>query len=217
MIETIGTTRPLRNLTGRTYLLVAAILGTFALFVLAWAYPTFPGDESVLLRFQSFRTGWLDEIAKVLADFGVVWVFLPVIGVLMGFLLLTSRFADAAMVFAGLFVIGIGNGLKMVVARPRPDYQIFDPFQSSLSFPSGHSLLAVILGGLLIYLIESWVKPVMLRRAIQAGLVLIVIAMGASRVYIGVHWPSDVIGSYTFGILALVGLVGLRNAVSSAP
>ena len=217
MIETLGTTLPLRNVTGRTYLLVAAILGTFALFVLAWAYPTFPGDESTLLRFQTLRTGWLDDTAKGLADFGVVWVFLPVIGVLMAFLFLTRRYADAAMVFAGLFVIGIGNGLKVVVDRPRPDYQIFEPFQSSLSFPSGHSLLAVILGGLLIYLTESLVKPVRVRRAIQAGLVLVVIAMGASRVYMGVHWPSDVIGSYAFGLLALFGLIGLRNAVSSAP
>ncbi|MBC8279988.1 MAG: phosphatase PAP2 family protein, partial [Chloroflexi bacterium] len=192
-------------------------MGTFALYILAWAYPTFPGDESTLVRFQSLRTGWLDDIAKGLADFGVVWVFLPLIGVLTAFLLLTRRFADAAMVFAGLFVIGIGNALKVAVDRPRPDYQIFAPFQSSLSFPSGHSLLAVILGGLLIYLIESWVKPVMVRRAIQAGLVLVVIALGASRGYMGVHWPSDGIGSYAFGILALVGVVGPRNAGSSAP
>ena len=56
----------------------------------------------------------------------------------------------------------------------------------------------------------------MVRRAIQVALVLMVIAMGASRVYMGVHWPSDVIGSYVFGILALVSLVGLRNSVSPA-
>jgi len=214
MIEAIGTVALFRNVTGRTYLLAVAVLGTCALFILAWAYPTFPGDESALIRVQSMRTDWMDVIAVILDDFVVIWIFLPAIGVLMLFMLMTRRFADAVMVVSGLFVISVGYGLKVVVDRPRPDYQIFEPIQSSLSFPSGHSLLAVILGGLLVYLVESWVTSVTIRRAIQGALVLMVIAMGASRVYMGVHWPSDVIGSYVFGILALVGLVGLRNSVS---
>jgi len=55
------------------------------------------------------------------------------------------------------------------------------------------------------------------RRAVQVGLILVVAAMGASRVYLGVHWPSDVIGSYVLGVLALVGLVWLRNNLATAP
>ncbi|MQG40694.1 MAG: phosphatase PAP2 family protein, partial [SAR202 cluster bacterium] len=63
---------------------------------------------------------------------------------------------------------------------------------SNLSFPSGHSLLAVIVGGVLVYLVGLWVKPLLLRRSLQAGLVLVVIGMGASRVYLGLNWASDV-------------------------
>ena len=73
-----------------------------------------------------------------------------------------------------------------------------------------------MMGGLLVYLVGRSVKPMALRRAIQAALILVVIGMGASRVYMGLHWPSDVIGSYVFGAMALVGLVGLRNAVATA-
>ena len=210
-----GFNRLPRNITGKTWLLIAGVLGTICLFILAWAYPTFPGDENVLLRFQSLRSGWLDDIAKGFDNFGVVSVIMPATAFLMALLLVARRYADVVMVFAGLVLIGMGNWIKVLVGRPRPDYQIFDPIESSLSFPSGHSLLAVILGGLLIYLTESMVKPVLLRRVIQIGLIVVVVVMGASRVYMGVHWPSDVIGSYVFGLLVLVGLIGLRNAVAS--
>ena len=100
--------------------------------------------------------------------------------------------------------------------RPRPEYYLLDTVPSGLSFPSGHSLLAVMMGGVLIYLVGLWVRPLLLRRAIQTGLILLVIAMGVSRVYLGVHWPSDVIGAYVFGVMALLGLIGLRNAVATA-
>jgi len=215
MIGMFGLNRLPRNITGKTWLLIAGVLGTICLFFLAWAYPTFPGDENVLLRFQSLRSGWLDAIAKGFDNFGVVSVIMPATAFLMALLLVARRYADVVMVFAGLVLIGMGNWIKVLVGRPRPDYQIFDPIESSLSFPSGHSLLAVILGGLLIYLTESMVKPVLLRRVIQIGLIVVVVVMGASRVYMGVHWPSDVIGSCVFGLLVLVGLIGLRNAVAS--
>ena len=50
----------------------------------------------------------------------------------------------------------------------------------------------------------------------QTGRVLVVISMGASRVYLGLNWPSDIVGSYVLGVMALIGLVGLRNATATA-
>ena len=50
-----------------------------------------------------------------------------------------------------------------------------------------------------------------IRRSFQALLALLILVMGLSRVYLGVHWPSDVMGGYLFGIMALLGLVWLRN------
>ncbi|MDA1271253.1 MAG: phosphatase PAP2 family protein [Chloroflexi bacterium] len=195
-------------------LVAAGVLGTVAFFVLASMYSNFPGDENALLKFQALRTGWLDDTAVGLANIGTVWVVLPAAAALGAALLLTRRYADLAMVFAGLFAIGVGNGLKEVVGRPRPDLQILGPAPSSFSFPSGHALLAVIAGGMMVYLVGQWVKPLALRRVIQAAIVLFVLAMGAARVYMGVHWPSDVIGSYAFGVMVLVGLVALHNGVA---
>ncbi len=214
-MQILNINRTICGLTGKSCLLIAGMLGTLALYILAWAYPTFPGDEGAILRFQALRTDWLDSTAVGFANLGLFWVFLPAAAVLVGCLLLVRRYADVAMIVAGMAVIGIGNGLKLLVDRPRPEYHLFDPVQSSLSFPSGHTLLAVIMGGVLVYLVGRWVNPLALRRAIQVGLILTVMAMGTSRVYLGVHWPSDVIGAYMFGAMALVGLIGLRNAVAS--
>ncbi|MCH8989721.1 MAG: phosphatase PAP2 family protein [Chloroflexi bacterium] len=208
-----------RSITGVSWksgLLAAGILGTLALFILAWAYPTFPGDEAAILRFQALRTGWLDDVSVGFAKLGQVWVFLPAALVLFGGLLIVRRYADAALAVACLSVFGTGSGLKLLVDRPRPEYQLFDPLQTNPSFPSGHALLAVMIGGALVYLVGRSVKPLALRRAIQVVLILAVLAMGASRVYLGLHWPSDVIGSYAFGVMALVSLIGLRNAVATA-
>jgi len=129
-----------------------------------------------------------------LANLGLVWDFLSAsVAVLTG-LTPTRRYADAAMLMlmGGLAVIETGDGLKVIVDRPRPGYALLKSLPSNLSFPSGHSLLAVIVGGVLVYLVGLWVKPLLLRRSLQAGLVLVVIGMGASRVYLGPHWPSDV-------------------------
>jgi membrane-associated phospholipid phosphatase len=55
----------------------------------------------------------------------------------------------------------------------------------------------------------------MARWSLQAGLALLVLAVGASRVYLGFHWPSDVVGGYLFGIVVLLKLVWLRHHLVS--
>ncbi len=217
MMEATAIDRAPSSVPWKPYLLATGLVGTLLLYILAWAYPTFPGDEGALMRFQALRSGWLDDTAIWFANLGLLSVFVPAAVALMGGLVLVRRYADTAMIFAGLGVIAIGHGLKVLVDRPRPEFQIVEPLQSGLSFPSGHTLLAVILGGVLVYLVGLWVKPLLLRRVIQASLVIAVIGMGASRVYLGVHWPSDVIGSYVLGAMALAGLIGLRNAVATHP
>ena len=111
---------------------------------------------------------------------------------------------SGAPIFAGLL-------LKEVVGRARPEYLIAGSEPSSMSFPSGHSLFAMVFGGLLIILIGELVKSTPVRRLLQFGLVLMILAIGASRVYLGLHWPSDVLGGYLFGGLALLGLIFVRN------
>ena len=192
------------------------LLATVVLFVLASAFPKFPGDERALLGFQSFQTGWLDNAAVAVSSLGMFYVFLPSVAVMIAILVVKKRHADAFLVGLSLVPIGLNVALKALVDRPRPDFHIVGPDASGLSFPSGHAVFAFIVGGVIIYLVEQFVESMALRRWIQGSVAVLVVAIGASRVYMGVHWPSDVIGGYIFGALALLAMIAMRNAVATS-
>ncbi len=191
---------------------------TATVFVLAWAYPTFPGDRGAmegLLAWRGQRDGWLDTAALVVTSLGGWIAALVMMTGLLLFLLARGRRVDAAVVLVSAVPLLFGLLLKELVGRARPDLWLTGPEPSGLSFPSGHATFAMVFGGMLIVFIGEAVSPAPARRAIQLSLILLILAIGASRVYLGVHWPSDVIGGYLFGGVALMGLGYLRNMMSA--
>ena len=191
--------------------MAGGLLLTLVIFVFAWFYASFPGDQQALERFQNSQTGWLDTAASAVSRLG----WMPVSSVLMVFtvvaLFVTRRWADALVVTLSGIPIGVGILLKDVIGRAWPEYFLTGSAPSSLSFPSGHSLFAMLFGGLLIVLAEELPISTPIRRGLQTVLAMLILGVGASRVYLGVHWPSDVVGGYLFGIVALMGLVWMRN------
>ena len=194
---------------------MAGLALTVAVFPLAWAYPNFPGDERALRSVQSLETNWLDAIASWLDAMGELRVVAALMGGVTLALFAMGRRADAAMVAAGTMLLGIGQVLKLAVGRARPEQMFSGAESSSLAFPSGHSVYAVLFGGLLILFASRLIRPAWPRRLVQAGVAVWVVAMGASRVYLGVHWPSDVIGGFMFGAVSLTLIIMLRNTLSS--
>ena len=204
------------RLRWRPCLVTCGLLFTLAVFFFAWSYPTFPGDREALERFQGIQTGWLDAAASAVTKLGWTPVSTGLILVTVLALFVMRRWADALAVMLTGIPIGVGILLKDVIGRPRPEYFLTNSMPSSLSFPSGHSIFAMLFGGLLIVLVEELPVSTAIRRCLQAGLVVMILGVGASRVYLGVHWPSDVVGGYLFGMMALVGLVWLRNRLTSS-
>lgn len=100
-------------------------------------------------------------------------------------------------VFAGCLLNGV---LKSLFQRHRPQFQ--NPFvtEASWSFPSGHAMGSLIGYGLLAYLLWSAVPRPRMRLALAIGTALLVSAIGFSRMYLGAHYFSDVIGGYAAGI-----------------
>jgi membrane-associated phospholipid phosphatase len=104
--------------------------------------------------------------------------------------------------------------LKLVIHRPRPpDAQVFLPHYT-WSFPSGHAMVSLIGYGMLAYvLVRLWVHRRSAQALIVVGAALLILAIGVSRLYLGVHYFSDVVAGYAAGMLWLSACVsGLEVA-----
>ena len=215
-IESVRTDHPsyayLRTRPGYMSLVLLAV-GVF-LAIAAAFNSRFPGDLAIAKQVQALASPWLDsvmEAATVVADTPVA------IGSLLALaagLSLARRLLDAAIVlFGGLALEAIIQGVKWAVARPRPTDDLVRILEtgSSGSFPSGHTYHVVLFGGLLLVLLVFRIRRPWLRSALTTLIVALAIFTIVSRVYLGAHWPSDVLGSVVLGIPSVAFLLGLRQ------
>ena len=93
--------------------------------------------------------------------------------------------------------------LKQIFQRPRPiEYRIIN--ESGYSLPSGHSMISMAFYGYLIYLIYKNVKNEHLKRCLILFLSILIISIGISRIYLGVHYTSDVLAGFLAAISYLI-------------
>ena len=221
MITEGGEKRPVHSVifTVKNHLAVLAIAATVAMLVLARVYATFPGDAWALRELSQLRAVWLDDIAMAVSTvgqggigWGIAFPWVPV--VVVAAVLTMRRWVDATLLALATLAPVVNLGVKELVSRPRPDAELWLVSESGFAFPSGHSVFAASFLGALIWMLgrpetlEGW--PV-LRRITQGVLLLLILAVGASRVYLGVHWPSDVIGGFLCGTLYLSLLISARR------
>ena len=113
-----------------------------------------------------------------------------------------------AALFSLLTLLGLPLNmlLKLIVHRPRPTdtlVRIFFP-EPGDSFPSGHAMGSVIVYGFLAYLSWTYIKDLPRRRFWTAVLALTPVVISFTRIYLGVHWFSDIIGAWIFGLIVLL-------------
>lgn len=106
--------------------------------------------------------------------------------------------------------LGLMFVLKNLFNRPRPDIPLLYEAQG-LSFPSGHALMSVTFYGLLIYIIFKMVENKPVKWSLITLLVLLIIIIGFSRIYLRVHYTTDVIAGYSVGFLWLVFAISILN------
>ena len=162
----------------------------------------FAFDRIILLWVHSFANPTLDRIMQLITRLNDP----DVVSIIAGFaliLLLWKRCYPEAKIFSIDCAGGVilSYGLKSVFGKTRPDLWQSAIKEVSFSYPSGHALGSTVLYGFLAYLLAtrfpqfSWL--------IYLLVVTFIGAIGLSRLYLGVHWPTDIIGGYGIGFLWL--------------
>lgn len=116
----------------------------------------------------------------------------------------------SAGIFGGIL---LNHVIKIMVCRPRPFVNVLMHY-SGFSFPSGHSSTVVLIFGSLIIMANRFVRSPKWRWTIDTVLVLLIILIGFSRIYVGAHYPSDVLAGLSLGTAVISGLDLLANRLN---
>lgn len=143
---------------------------------------------------------WLEAVFRDLTALGGYTIITTIAVLAVGYLAILRRWSTIA-VFAASLIGGtiLNNILKLVLDRPRPDLVAHLVEVQTLSLPSGHAMLSAIvyltLGALLAQVQRSWALKIYV---VMAGVALTML-VGLSRIYLGVHWPTDVLAGWCIG------------------
>ena len=160
-------------------------------------------DLGVSHALQFYHPTWLTQVAKVVSFFvSPMFVIIMTLALMVGWYMKHRRTE-----IVRLILILLGNLLTIIIkpaferARPLPGLVLALSKEASFSFPSGHSLCAMLIGGYLWFISAGWSAT--RRRVTRVSAVVFVLAIGWSRIYLGVHWLTDVAAGYLFGLLWL--------------
>jgi membrane-associated phospholipid phosphatase len=186
--------------------IVAAATGFGALAFFASSINYFPIDLTIMQAVQSIKFYPFDVLMRYLTVLGFAPQVLLLWSLPILFLYISGLKWESFMaLFAVVGETVVGGAAKLIVGRPRPDALLVTVIDklTDTSFPSGHVLFYVCFVGFLWFLSYTLLKPSW-RRTVALWILGAAVALaGLSRIYLGEHWPSDVLGAYLLGSIWL--------------
>jgi phosphatidylglycerophosphatase B len=174
-------------------------------------------DAAIRNQIHAHATSGFTEIAQLLSLTGsaIVWVPGLAVAIVAFWMIHDRRRAFAlAIVMAGATLLD--NGLKLVFHRVRPDV-FFGVLPDTFSFPSGHALFSLCFYGALGAVFATQLRSTAIRIAIWILIAFLVLCIGLSRIYLGVHYPTDVLAGFLAGGAWLSGVCGTGLVRSARP
>ena len=157
---------------------------------------------------QYLMNSFLTSFFKIITQMGSAAVLLGI--TLISLLFIKNKYFSISMGI-NLFLVSLFNLLlKNIFMISRPDtITLID--ESGYSFPSGHAMMSFAFYGYLIYLIDKNMKPSIWKKIIIIFLILLILCIGFSRIYLGVHHFSDIIGGYIISFAYLILYIKLAK------
>ncbi|MGB3135171.1 MAG: phosphatase PAP2 family protein [Nodosilinea sp.] len=159
-------------------------------------------DEHILLWIHQFANPALDRAMLAITQLGNPSTVVPLACIGVSWFCFRRRWQMAMFFF--ITCLGgavLSTGLKLAFSKVRPALWPQLITETTYSFPSGHALGSMVLYGLIAYLLAN--RYANLRGLIYGVAVVLIAAIGLSRLYLGVHWPTDVLAGYSTGFLWL--------------
>jgi membrane protein DedA with SNARE-associated domain/membrane-associated phospholipid phosphatase len=172
-----------------------------------------PGDRTAADLAADLRTGWLTDLADAVTKLGSSAVVLPLAGLAALLLAVRRRWVEAAVLVAAVAIIYAGvEELKSLTDRPRPDAPLTTSTGSA--FPSGHAAHSIIYPWLALTLAVRLRPGMAGHTALLLAGVAVAVAVGLSRVYLGVHYLSDVSAGWALGAAAFAACAAVAMVIT---
>lgn len=146
----------------------------------------------------------VSQVAKIITIIGSAYVIIPITIIS---IIYFRKKKESKYIAINLAIIFVCNQiLKRIIARPRPnEFRIVE--ETGYSFPSGHSMVSMAFYGLFIYLIYKKIDNKYLKWTLITLLSILILLIGVSRIYLGVHYASDVCAGFLLSISYLIGFI----------
>ncbi len=193
------------------------LAGAIMISLIARFTQFFPGDKTITRNLQSYRNPWIRRFMLGISEIGFPKFGVPItFGIAGIFWALRFRLESIFILLASSSNV-LNWIVKRLIKRPRPTSELVTVVRviNEPSFPSGHVMHYVNFFGLLNYLLATNWRSGRLRNLLLTISTSLIVLVGPSRVYLGAHWPSDVMAGYVYGGLWFGGLMAAYLRVKS--
>ena len=207
--------QPAHSCAGLYVLAAAGILIFLAALILVLTEHASPIDDPIRTWFYSLRRDGLNEFVTLFTFMGN-WQIITGLCIALLIIPQTRKSIGVPLAAGSLIVLITNKSIKSIIQRPRPDDILFLVDEDGFSFSSGHSISSMYAYGLLLYFVLTKIQNTALKIALAIILTVLMFGIGISRVFVGVHYPTDVIAGWALAALWIAVTIWILQKLRSS-